>query len=269
MLCDSESTLDSPRIISPEADPRHFQGLLQLQKLKREVNIDAPYHLLSKKDRGILLALHALERKYCRFQPLGPDTREKVLDILKEVDPIIQKADTEFGVVVMNERVFLVGCGQKDRIQASDSYLIRQSFYPEIMENSFSAFTHNHPNALFQEPSSYVSAPPSLGDLVVFSNSRINLHRAVDYGGAVYTVQSSPNTKKELLADHLSDLAKGMDKQIIADIQNLLKASGNLPPELRFGRDRVLEYLKGFEEGLPEMAQEFDFTYSKTSLKLG
>ena len=77
---DSESTFDSPdspKIISPKGDPKYYQGLLQLQKLSGELNkglsIDAPYDLLSKKDRDILLALHALERKYCRFH--GPVRR--------------------------------------------------------------------------------------------------------------------------------------------------------------------------------------------------
>ena len=265
-LCDSEPKSNSEQITSLNGSPKYYQGLIQLQVLNRELNIDDPYDLLSMKDRGILLDLRALERKYCRFQTLGLDTREKVLDILKEVDPIIQKADTEFGVAVINEKVFVVGCGQKDQIRASDSYLIRQSFYPEIMENSFSAFTHNHPNALFQEPSSYVSAPPSLGDLVVFSNSRINLHRAVDYGGAVYTVEASSSTEKALLADHLNNLGKNMDGGLISDMQELVKASGTLPPELHSSRDRILKYLKDFEGGLPVMAQQFGFTYSKTSL---
>jgi hypothetical protein len=202
---DSEPKSDSEQITSPNGSPKYYQGLIQLQENKG-LNIDDPYDLLSKKDRDILLALHALERKYCRFHPLGPDTREKVLDILKEVDPIIQKADTEFGVFVINERLLLAGCGQKGQIQASDSCLIRLSFYPEIMENSFSAFTHNHPSGFFQKPGSYVPAPLSLADLIAFSNPRINLYRAVDYGGAAYTVESSPNTKKGLLAGHLSDL---------------------------------------------------------------
>jgi hypothetical protein len=268
-LCGSEPKSDSAQIISPNGSPKYFQGLLQLQKLNRELNIDAPYDLLSKKDRDILLALHALERKYCRFHPLGPDTREKVLDILKEVDPIIQKADTEFGVAVINERVLVIGCGQKDQTRPSDSFLIKSSFYPEIMENSFIAFTHNHPNLLFQEPSSYVSLPLSLMDLIFFSNSSLNLLRAVDHGGAAYTVESSPNTKKGLLADHLSDLDQDMDKELISDIQNLVEVSGTLPPELFQSRDRVLEYLKDFEEGLPAMAKQFGFTYSKTSLNQG
>jgi hypothetical protein len=267
-LHDSALKSDSEQITSPNGSPKYYKGLLQLQELNKGLNIDDPYDLLSENDRRILLNLHALERKYCRFQPLGTHTREKVLDILSEVDPIIQKADTEFGVLVINERVLLLGCGQRDEVSSSDSCLIRQSFYPEIMKNSFFAVTHNHPNVFLQESSSYVSAPSSLQDLTSFSKPHINLHRAVDYGGAVYTVESSPNTKKGLLADYLSHLTEdiSMDKELISDMQKLMKVSGNLPPELRSSRDRVLEYLKGFEKALPEMAQQFGFTYRKTFL---
>ena len=272
-LCDSELKSNSEQITSPNGSPKYYQGLIQLQVLNRELNIDDPYDLLSMKDRGILLDLRTLERKYCRFQTLGLDTREKVLDILKEVDPIIQKADTEFGVAVINEKVFVVGCGQKDQIRASDSFLIKSSFYPinffdrnpEIKENSFIAFTHNHP-LLFQEPSSYVSSPLTLIDLIFFSNSSLNLFRAVDHGGPVYTVEASSSTEKALLADHLNNLGKNMDGGLISDMQELVKASGTLPPELHSSRDRILKYLKDFEGGLPVMAQQFGFTYSKTSL---
>lgn len=247
-------------------DPKYFQGLLQV----RDINIDDPYDSLSKKDRGILLNLRALERKHSRFQPFGANTREKVLDILKEVDPIIQKADKEFAVAVINERVLVMGCGEKDRFYPSDSFLIKLSFYPnlEINENFFTALTHNHPNVFLQELSSSVSAPLSLADLILFSNSPIfpiNIIRAVDYGGDLFTVETSLNTKKELLADHLNDLRENMDQGLISDIQKLVN-SGTLSPELRSSRDRVLKYLKDFEEVLPEMAQKFDFTYSKTFL---
>jgi hypothetical protein len=221
-----------------------------------------------------LLDLRALERKYFRFQPFGTNTREKVLDILKEVDPIIQKADTEFGVVVINEKVLVMGCGGKGRLDLSDSFLIKLSFCPnlKIQENLFTALTHNHPNVCLQEPSSYVSSSLSLGDLTFFSNfptPPINIIRVVDCGGDVFTVEASPNTKKELLADHLKDLRENLDKGLISDVQELLKASGTLSPELRPRRDRVLEYTRNFKEGLPEMAKQFDFMYSKTFLNQG
>ncbi|MFM7458860.1 MAG: hypothetical protein ACKO3R_09430 [bacterium] len=251
-------------------DPKTVFGISLVQK---QLKIDDQYHLLSPEDRSILLKLRGLEREHCTFKPPSELTREKTLKILDQANQLIQKADTEFALLVINEKAFVAAYGEKYNFAPHDSALIKLSFYPDIIndKNAFWGMTHNHPNGLCQDLGDYISFPPSFSDLQGFAQGKQSIYQVLDYSGTLYTLEASAKTNKSPFLDYVTGLSQGKEALLFnSQFEGIAKMmespTGTESPDFLDLRNQILEYAENAEANLPEMAEKFAFAYTKTSL---
>lgn len=280
---DDISSLKSPintAVSENGVSPAFFKGLI-LRASMEEILSLYPFDDLSSRDKAILEHLRKMEREHSEFKPLDSATWGNNLVLLNKIDRIIQKADTEFAVLVVNEKVIIWGFGNK--LQASVDGSARAKL--QELENYkkgnpvVSFFTHNHPG-LFKQGDSAAYVPQSLStlDLAYAVKRKLNLLRAIDYSGIPYTVISpdalwgegsahdlgsenwrhSPTLSEYLLQRDEEDRVF-LAQHKCSEILN----AGSLSPELTHHRDAILMNSQQWEEELPGIAVRFGFRYER------
>lgn len=263
-----------------QVTPSLFKGLMLAASMENIFPL-YPFDNLSFKDKAILQHLRELEEEHSRFKPLDTATWERNLALLSKIDQVIQKADTEFAVLVVNEKIIVWGFGSKLQASVHDSARTNLQELKTYKENNqvISFFTHNHPD-IFKQGDSGIYVPQSLStlDLSYAVKHKLNLMRAIDYSGVSYTVispdaQWGEGSANDLGSENWRQSPSLLEYLLLRDQEDesclsqhkcfeILDAR-SLSPELIDHRGAILKNSQQWEEEMPGLAVRFGFRYEK------